>query len=103
MWYIKGLNSIDVSGIDHAALLAALHNGTNALGMGAFQDLGRDMTTEEAQTILDERNGKFDFDYLQGRPLKVWIENDQLFRSDLYDRDSRPGACAEIIEHLRKE
>jgi hypothetical protein len=97
------MSDIDVSGIDHAALLAALHNGTKPLGLGALHDMGRDMTVEEAQTILDEQNGKFDFDYLKGRPLKVWIENDgvTLCRSDLYDRDTRPGACAAIVASLK--
>jgi hypothetical protein len=97
------MSEIDVKGIDRGALIAALHNGTGAQGLGMMHDICRDMTPEEGAKILDERNGKFQFDYLRGRPIKVWIEGDMLMRTDLYDRDARPGACQEIVDRLRKE
>lgn len=94
------METIDISGIDRAELLAALYNGTSALGFGKMHDLGRDMTVEEARDILAKTEGAFNFDYLLGRPLKMWIEDDKLFRPDLYDRDSK-RRCAEIVQELR--
>ena len=96
-------NSIDISGIDRAKLLAALHNGTATLGLGRVHDRG-DMTVEEAREILENVDGRFDFDYVRGRPIKVYVRPDEpdiLCRIDLYDRDSRPGACANIVKGLR--
>lgn len=90
----------NISGIDKAELLAALYNGTKALGMGKHHDLGRDMTVEEAQTVIDSCKGVLFFDYLYGRPIKTDIRFDKTnFR--LYDRDTHPGAGDEIVARLR--
>lgn len=100
-------NTIDITGIDQAELLAALHNGTNALGMGALHDIGRDMTKGEAQEIVDYatdnayRPGRIRFDYVKGRPLKVSFNGDTLEGAALYDRDSSPGACQRVVDSLR--
>lgn len=94
--------AVDISGMDKAVVLAALHNGTRAIGMGTLHDLGRDITVEEAQTDLDRCNPeRLYFDYYHGRPLKVDITGDEIPREDLYDRDSRQGACANAIAKAR--
>ena len=96
--------SIDISGVDRAELLAALYNGTSPLGFGKNHDLGRDMTVEEAKDILGKTEGKFSFDYLLGRPLKMWIDDTEpntLQRPDLYDRDSRLP-CSQIVNRLKE-
>jgi hypothetical protein len=97
-------DSIDVSGIDHGELLAALHNGTCALGMGVLHDLCRDMTAEEAREILRKRSVResdWSVDYVAGRPIKVAIRDGKLYGARLYDRDAGEGRCAEIVARLR--
>lgn len=99
---------IDIKGLSEAAVIAALHNGTRPLGFGKLHDLGRDMTLEEAQSVVDwadKGTGQLRFDYVQGRPLKVIIERGAglLHRPDLYDMDcpTGDGSCANIIDRLR--
>jgi hypothetical protein len=110
---------IDISGIDKADLLAALHNGTRPMGMGFLQARG-DMTAEDARAYLkrgDDHAEAFAeikakggvvigveplyFDYLCGRPLKVDIGGDTL-DPRLYDRDAGEGAAARVIAKLRE-
>lgn len=93
------MTKLDIKGIDKAELLAALHNGTRALGMGILHDICRDMTKEEAARILAE-TGQTRFDYLLGRPLKVDIGGDEMF-AGLYDRDAGDGAAERIVSRLR--
>ena len=89
---------LDIKGIDKAELLAALHNGTPAIGMGRMHDIGR-MSVEQAQRYVD--NGELRFDYLCGRPLKCNISGDTM-RFGLYDRDAGPGAAERIVFDLRQ-
>lgn len=97
-------DKINIEGIDRAELLAALHNGTRPLGMGFLHDLKRDMTKAEATEILAQHtdgHGDAHFDYVCGRPLKVWFSRNTLQGAWLFDRDSSPGKCQAIIEALR--
>ena len=99
--------SLNIEGLDRAELLAALHNGTRALGLGALHDLGRPMTREEAQREIDARalpNGDVRFDYVQGRPIKVAFRGGELLHERLFDRDAPggDGSCSRIIEKLRE-
>lgn len=98
---------VDIKGLSKAAVLAALHNGTRALGMGIIHDLGRDMTEVEAEAVIareaDDLGFKQDrlyFDYVSGRPLKVNIAGDE-FDAALYDRDAGEGAAERAIAALR--
>lgn len=92
---------IDITGIDKAELLAALHNGTRALGMGVLHDIGRNMTKEEAAQFVGP-DQPTRFDYFFGRPLKVDIGGDELYVG-LYDRDAGEGRAAAIIKSLRSK
>lgn len=95
---------IDISGLDRVEVLRCLYNGTRAVGMGFLHDLGRDMTYAEAAVIWDGFGGvdkDVQFDYIRGRPIKVGIQGSSIVREDLYDRDTRPGACADIIMEIR--
>lgn len=106
-------DTINIAGLDKAAILAALHNGTRALGMGRLHDIGRDLTVEEARTIMgigDDSTQMFGdmgrkrelyFDYVQGRPIKVDLSGDE-FDPWLYDRDAGQGAAARAIAKLRE-
>ncbi len=96
------MDSIDISGIDKAALLAALYNGTRPLGWGILHDKPSGMTAEEAAKFLDDtHNGRFD--YVAGRPIKVEFAGDQLKFARLYDRDTHDGACQAIVDRLRSQ
>jgi hypothetical protein len=94
----QGAMIVDIKGIDKAALLAALYNGTSALGMGALHDIGH-MTEEQARDIV--RFG-LRFDYVAGRPIKANIGGDT-FETAVYDRDAGEGAAARIVASLRAD
>ena len=103
--------NVNIKGLDKAAVLAALHNGTRALGMGAFHDRGR-MSVDDARRFIDAGKndighprtmgeGALRFDYVQGRPIKVDISGDD-FDPRLYDRDAGEGAAERAIAPLLK-
>lgn len=104
-------DTIDISGLDKAAVLAALHNATHAIGMGRLHDIGRPMTVDEARVIIGQGDDHREldnitkrpalyFDYVQGRPLKVNIGGDS-FDPWLFDRDAGQGAARRAIDALR--
>lgn len=95
---------IDISGIDKAKLLAALHNGTAPQGLGFLQARGQMNETEAKQFITTTRaDGIIHLDYVQGRPIKVTLDGNTLRRASLYDRDAPGGAgsCQRIVDSLR--
>lgn len=85
--------SIDIAGIDKALLLVAL---VNEHPLHAIQ---KDITVERARHLGDESS--WDFDYVDGIPLKVDISGDS-FHSDLYDRDAYSGLAAAIVGRLNR-
>jgi len=98
---------IDITGLSKASVLAALYNNATPRGMGwmtAIMD-GRQpfdpMTEEEAEKYI-ANGGPLDIDYLQGRPLKVDLRNDDGFEEWLYDRDNGKGAAQEAIDSIRR-
>lgn len=105
-------DTIDISGIDKAALLAALFNNSAPGGMGFLQaGFGPTvMTVEDAREVIASghhdpgapREG-LSYDYLFGRPLKSDIGGDT-YDPWGYDRDNGgPGTAASIIEKLRTQ
>lgn len=102
-------DKVNISGLDKAAVLAALYNNARPLGMGFLHARVEPMTVPEAQKLLEEGDDLTQmfgnilyFDYVHGRPLKVDISGDEL-SPHLYDRDQGQGACQRAIEALRKE
>lgn len=92
---------INIEGLSKAEVLAALYNGSRGQGMGALNPSSQQrMTTEQAQTIIDKRNGDLYFDYLQGRVMKVDLEGDVL-KTRLYNRDVGFNAAEKIIDSMR--
>lgn len=87
---------IDIKGLDKAAVLMALHNGTRPLGMGMLHNIGN-MTIEQARKGI-ERCG-MSWDYCHGRPLKVDISGNS-FDEWAYDRDAGQGAAQRAIDGL---
>lgn len=116
------MDSVDISGVDKAQLLAALFNNSQPMGMGWIQAAAGPwaMTAEEAAELIakaregqrsDDHGRMFGlksrdrlyFDYLYGRPLKVDIAGDEVDAWG-YDRDNGgPGTLAEIVEQLRAD
>lgn len=105
--------SIDISGIDKAELLAALYNRARPQGMGFLHFTPEDMTIEQASKELDRgddstrmfgpRSGHrpLAFDYLRGRAMKIDISGDTLNPWG-YDRDNGTGMAARIVAGLRE-
>lgn len=109
--------SINIAGIPKNELLAAFHNATTSRGLGMLHDRGP-ITAEQAQAYIDkvnhpEASGMLEhmarvqykrplyFDYVLGRPLKLDLSGDELDPRS-FDRDTYPGASAEIVKTLRE-
>ncbi len=94
---------IDISKLDKAAVLAALYNNAEPLGLGVLLWTPEDMSVEEAQKLLDEHEpyGSY-FDYVHGRCLKIDLSKDVL-DTWLYDRDWGDGAVLRVLSDLMKE
>lgn len=88
-----------IEGLNKAEVLAALYNNAKVQGMGFLQADNKQMTTEEAKTILDESDDKY-FDYLKGRVMKIRIAGDEI-DTRLYNRDNGDGAAERVIGKLQ--
>lgn len=88
--------TIDTTGIEPAAILAALYNRARVQGMGALQRKPGDLSLEEARNIIADQGTAFD--YLYGRVMKIDVAENPM-RTALYDRDNGRGAArAALIE-----
>lgn len=106
-------DTLDITGIDHAELLASLFNGTCPVHM--HPEAYEPMTAERAREFLAEHvvecgedpgdkrlePNDEDLDYVNGRPIKVRLRGNKLEGARFYDRDAGKGACARIVEALR--
>ena len=90
---------IDISGLDKAAVLAALYNNSRPQGMGLLHFDPTPMSVEAAREILDIDRPPY-FDYLHGRVMKVDLDSDELDPWG-YDRDLGEGAAKKVIDSLR--
>ncbi len=94
------METIDLKGLDKAAVLAALYNASKAQGMGWIHFTPKTMTVPEAREILDEYlENNWTFDYLKGRVMKVDLSKDDL-SFWLYDRDNGEGAARRAIDGI---
>ena len=93
------VEQIDISGLDKAEVLAALHNGTQPLGMGFLHNIGH-CTVDQASEDVSSMGGALRFDYYHGRPLKVNITGDSFYPGS-YDRDAGEGTAQRVISELR--
>ncbi|GAA2554722.1 hypothetical protein GCM10010423_64870 [Streptomyces levis] len=86
--------------ITPAQKLAALYNNACQVGRGVLRERGRDqMTVEQAQELLDQRQGITYFDYCHGREMKVDVD-DLNEDGRLYDRAYGEGAYALVMMNL---
>lgn len=106
------MNTINISGLNKAEVLAALYNASQVQGMGFLQARpGHVMTKEEAQSLIDGETMETDysvsrgemgrdslyFDYLYGKVMKIDLSKDTLGVS-LYDRDNGHGAAYKALQ-----
>jgi len=87
---------IDISMYPKPAVLAALYNASQPLGLGFLQATPKDMTLKEAAAELERYTY---FDYLKGRVMKVDLKTDMLDPWG-YDRDNGPGAAQRAIDTI---
>ena len=87
---------ISIKGLNKAEVLKVLYDNAKPLGLGILSYNPEPMTIEEAENILKTT---MDFDYLQGRVMKVNISKDE-FREDLYDRDNGEGSAKKAIDSI---
>ena len=80
--------------------MATLYNNSTPQGMGFLHYHPKNMTTEEAQSLLDE--GQTYFDYVNGRVMKIDLSSDEL-KTDLYDRDNGQGAASAALADFMGE
>lgn len=93
--------TINITGLDRAAVLASLFNNSQQQGMGFLQPRGaQPLSIEEAAGILAANPHGY-FDYLHGRVLKVDLSGDDI-DPWLYDRDNGQGALARAIDQVRQ-
>lgn len=91
---------MDITGLDHGAVLAALYNAAKPVGLGFMVARSEEMTPEEGAEYLRD-NPRSWVDYVHGRPIKVGFEGNVLLRYDLYDRDQGAGKARSVINSLR--
>lgn len=91
------MDKIDLKGLDKAAVLAALYNASKPQGMGFMNYDSTPMTVKQAGELLKRQTN---FDYLQGRVMKIDLAGDELDTWG-YDRDNGEGAAKQAISALK--
>ncbi len=107
-------DTIDISKLDKAEVLAALYNRSKQQGMGFMHARGSTgMTVDEAKAeivagddhqraypeIMAGEKKRIRFDYLHGRVMKVELGGNTL-DPWLYDRDNGEGAAERALQPL---
>lgn len=96
-------DTIDISKLNKAEVLAALYNASKQQGMGFLHTRGKDaMTAAQAQQELDAVEGRPYFDYLHGRVMKIDLGKDDM-QTWLYDRDNGQGAALAALTPLLQQ
>lgn len=89
---------VSIKGLSKPDVLAALYNRAHPQGMGFLHYTPEDMTTEQAEKLLQQTSY---FDYVKGRVMKVDLSSDEQFDERLYDRDNGPGAAQSAINSIK--
>lgn len=86
---------INIKGLNKAAVLKALYDGSHTQGMGFLQAVPPGTVTIEHCQMLLTSTGYPYFDYLYGRVIKVDLSGDS-FDERLYDRD-----CGSDVRYVK--
>lgn len=89
--------TIDISKHNKADVLRVLYDAAKPQGMGFLHYQPAPMTRDEADELLQQ--GDY-FDYVNGRVMKVRIDDSGELHPRLYDRDNGEGAAARAIATL---
>ena len=92
--------TISLSGLDKAAVLAALYNGSQPQGMGFLHYDPTPMTVDQAKELLTQSERPY-FDYIMGRVMKIDLNGGELDPWG-YDRDNGEGSAQKVIQTLRE-
>lgn len=99
-------DTVTILGLDKAAVLAALYNGSETGGMGLLHYDPTPMSGAGARALLaeslDREHRPGYFDYLKGRVMKVDLSGNEGFDPWGYDRDNGEGAAAMVVDALRE-
>lgn len=89
---------IDRTGMSNAEVLQRLYNAANQIGLGLFDQDGKEaLTIKQAQGLLNlRRTGGTYFDYLNGRVMKIDVGENPL-DPRFYDRDNGNGVARDAI------
>lgn len=89
------MNTIDISKLNKAEVLAVLYNNSRPLGLGFLHYTPEDMSVSEAEELLKQSPS---FDYLKGRVMKITISDE--FDPWLYDENNGKGAAQRALQPL---
>jgi hypothetical protein len=93
--------TINIAGLDKAAVLATLYNHSRQQGLGFLHTRSAlPMSDDQAAAELNANPHGY-FDYLHGRVMKVDLTGEEL-DPRLYDRDNGAGAAARAIGQLQR-
>jgi hypothetical protein len=88
---------IKIKNKNKAKILAALYNNAKPQGPGFLHYNPKMMTEEDAQSLLDA--GQKEFDYLQGRVMKIDLSG-KILDTTLYNRDNGEGMAETILSKI---
>jgi len=91
-------NEIDIKGLDKATLLAGLYNNSKPQGLGFLNADPKPMTRDQAELIIQTQG--MNFDYLQGRVMKINIAGDSMFTHG-YNRDNGKDAAEHVVSTIK--
>lgn len=83
------MDTIDISGLEKSAVLAALYNAAKPQGLGFLHYNPKPMTIDQATDILKHTT---QFDYLMGRVMKINLSGNTI-NVWAYDRDNGEGVA----------
>jgi hypothetical protein len=90
---------MNIQGLDKAQVLIALYNRARVQGLGFLNATNQPMTESEAEILLSDYRGYFD--YLYGKVMKINLAGDEV-DTRLYNRDNGEGAAERAVDILRK-
>ena len=91
---------VNIEGIPHPRILAALYNKSRAIGIGKYQSNPKhNLTYREAEKLLSEKSS---FDLLYGRVMYITLdENTKEIDNTKYDKYLGDGKMQKIINEIK--
>ncbi|MBE7074058.1 MAG: hypothetical protein E7379_03100 [Clostridiales bacterium] len=90
---------IKYTGIPKEEILYCLYLHAKTSKLGFFVNIGN-RTINSVQDAKELLSHKTDFDYIDGRPIKIDLADDDKFYAELYDVNNGEGAAFEAVKYL---